>query len=57
MGQGKTSFGRIVGLLVVTFAAGLLTASSALAADPLKIGFSMAQSARSPAAGSQRCSQ
>src|SRR3984957_3239647 len=50
MGQGKTSFGRIVGLLVGTFAAGLLAASSALAADPLKIGFSMAQTG--PLAGS-----
>src|ERR1700677_2571934 len=44
MRQRKTSFGRIVGLLVGAFAAGLLAASSALAADPLKIGFSMAQS-------------
>jgi branched-chain amino acid transport system substrate-binding protein len=50
MGQGKTSFGRIVRLLVGMFAAGLLAASSALAADPLKIGFSMAQSG--PLAGS-----
>ena len=50
MGQGKTSLGRIVGLLVGAFAAGLLAASSALAADPLKIGFSMAQSG--PLAGS-----
>ena len=50
MGQRKTSFGRAVGLLVGTFAAGLLAASSAFAADPLKIGFSMAQSG--PLAGS-----
>lgn len=50
MGQRKTSFGRMVGLLVASLAAGLLAASSALAADPLKIGFSMAQSG--PLAGS-----
>jgi branched-chain amino acid transport system substrate-binding protein len=50
MGQRKTSFGRMGGFLVATFAAGLVAASSALAADPLKIGFSMAQSG--PLAGS-----
>ena len=57
MGQGKASFGRMGGFLVGAFAAGLLAASSALAADPLKIGFSKLSPVRSPAAGSPRCSQ
>src|SRR5277367_407448 len=50
MRQEKTGCRRMVGLLVGAFAAALLAASSALAADPLKIGFSMAQSG--PLAGS-----
>ncbi len=50
MRQPKTSFGRMVGHLAAALAAGVLAASSAFAADPIKIGFSMAQSG--PLAGS-----
>jgi branched-chain amino acid transport system substrate-binding protein len=50
MAQGKTRCVRMVGRLAAVLAVSVLAASSAFAADPLKIGFSMAESG--PLAGS-----
>jgi ABC-type branched-subunit amino acid transport system substrate-binding protein len=50
MGDRQRVFGRFAPLALAATAVGVLAASAAFAADPIKIGFSMAQSG--PLAGS-----